>query len=133
MSESQSHQAALPGLEPGTTDEWIVTVTDGGLEYTVLIEAMTRREARETFSEEFYCFEVGVEDEDFDFDHEVVYARSQEDAEKIALSREREYMRTYQAPNLGQDADVLSVDRPSQVHGRIKRRTKRDAEAIANE
>lgn len=131
MSESQ--QGALPGLEPGEPDEWVVTVTDGGLEYTVLIEAMTRRQAREDFEEEFYCFEVGVEDDEFDFDHEVVYARSQDDAEEIALARDRDYMRTYQAPNLGQDADVLSVDRSSEVNGREERRAKRDAEAITDE
>jgi hypothetical protein len=124
-------QAALPGLEIGTERAWILTVECDGLTYTVLIEAMTKVEAAETFREEFDEYEVGVEDDDFDWDDEIVWARSREDAEEIALERDRDYMRTYQAPCLGNTATVREVEPADTVDGSDVRQAKRDVKVVA--
>ncbi|SIS06108.1 hypothetical protein [Natronorubrum daqingense] len=130
MPETECEQAPLPGLEPGKPTEWLVTVTDAGLEYAVLVEAMSRNEARETFKSEFEMFELGVEDDEFDWDHETVFARTEENAEQIALAREREYMRVYDSSNLGNTATVEAVVEASEADGWATRRARREADEV---
>ncbi|WP_440767590.1 hypothetical protein [Natronorubrum sp. DTA7] len=130
MSEANSKQGALPGLEPGEPEQWIITAIDAGLEYHILVEAMSRTEARETFESEFEMYELGVEDDEFDWDHETVFARSQDNAEAIVLERDRDYMRVYDWSCLGNTADIESVDRADDVDGWKKRRATSDAEVV---
>lgn len=122
-------QDGLPGLDVVTERKWIVTVRDHGLARKVLVNALSKREARETFLDEFDLYEIGVEDDEFDWDHEVVYARSADDAERIALARDRDYMRTYDTVCLGV-GEVVAVDRADAVDGWKERRAQREAELV---
>lgn len=124
-------QSALPGMDVGTEQPWVLTIECDGLTYTVVIDAMTKADAAETFNAEFEEYEVGVEDGDFEWDHETVWARSQADAEEIALERDREYMRTYQAPCLGNRATVVSTEPFDAVDGSKVRRAKSEADLVA--
>ncbi|ELY37738.1 hypothetical protein [Natronorubrum tibetense] len=74
MFEAESKQGALPGFEPGEPKQWIITAMETGLEYHILVEAMSRTEARETFESEFEMCELGVEDDEFDHNHESLFA-----------------------------------------------------------
>jgi hypothetical protein len=137
---SHTKQSPLPGTELGTEREWIVTFEDCGLEDMVLVEAMTRREARETFNEEFELFDIGVhidpdafgvDDDDDDWTWENIYARSRSDAKEIALQRDRKYQSVYEVSDLGNTATVTSVDRFEDVDGWKPSRAKREAEVVA--
>jgi len=124
-------QFALPGMELGTPSDWILTIKEHGITYNVLVEAMTKKEATRIFQSEFALYEMSVEDEDFDWDSELVWARSLEDAEQIALDRKHEYMNVTDSWSCGNNSTVISVDPKENVDGWKVRRAKRERKLVA--
>lgn len=134
---SQSKQTALPGLDEPDAKPFVVSVTDRGagmIDYHVLIEAMTRSEAEEIFNEEFQLYEVGVYDEDWEWEHEGCFARSNGHAKRITLARDRDYMKVYEVSPLGNDARVDSIEPLEDVENtRHVRQAKSEANKVKDD
>lgn len=138
-SGGEDRQTPLPGMEKGEPTEYLLTVEDAGLEYAVIVEAMTKQEARDTFDEEYTFFELGiyidpdafgVDEDDDDWTHEALFARTAENAREIALNREQKYIEVYDTEPLPSDTTIVSVDPVESITGSRVRQAKRDVEVV---
>ena len=110
--------------------EFVFTVEDAGLTYAVVVPGESYADAERRFEDECDFYEVSVEDHDFEWDHEAVWATSEENAREIALERDRDWARVTEAPNLGNDADVTDVTPLSKASGIRVRKAVRDAKVV---